>query len=172
MYALGAGLAGGAGADARVRPGAHAYQVPAPPSDSVAVTALPCDPAASPYIENTPVAPAQTFHPWIGGDGKVEIILYLGWVELSRFTITAVEAPLPPPEVGIVTDLDAPGLSPAFDPSLGDYQAPAGQAADVVVHDGWAELVRYTIHITAPERALRTSRRRGAWRVCERTAPS
>lgn len=107
-------------------PDVHAYTIPSSSSGVTAVTATLCDPSRALYVQSNPATSGATINAWLGG-GTIAIAIYDGWTEVGSYTVT-VDAALPPPgggAPGVITSLSAAGLSPAFDPSVEHYTAPA-----------------------------------------------
>ena len=70
-------------------PGVTQYTFPKPAGGSVPVTATLADPTLKLYVASTPVASGQTWNAWIGSGGTVSVVLYQGWTEVGRYTLTS-----------------------------------------------------------------------------------
>jgi hypothetical protein len=105
-------------------PGTTQYTIPWPSDDSSWVIATTCDPTETIYIQGSQVASGQFFNAWAGG-GTISISVYDGWTQVGSYTVT-LDPNLPPaPLTQGVSSLTAPGMAPAFDPSVTAYTAPA-----------------------------------------------
>lgn len=110
-------------------PAVKEYSTPRPASCSVAVTATLTNPAHRLYIASGETASGVTRNAWVcGSTTKISLVIYSGWTEVGRYTITLVDMPPPPPPppapVAYLTSLSVPNLSPAFSPAVTQYTIP------------------------------------------------
>ena len=109
-------------------PAIKAYKVPTPSNCTVTITATLANPLHTMYVANSQTASGATRQAWVcNGTTKADIVLYNGWTEVGRYTVTpdANLAPPPPPPppagMGKLSALAIYGLSPAFDPNVTTY---------------------------------------------------
>lgn len=104
------------------------YKVPKTANCSLPITATLANPAHRLYVANGETASGATRNAWVcSGTGKVSIVVYQGWTEVGRYSITPdpALAPPPPPKPagwGTLSALDIAGLSPSFAPAVKTYQ--------------------------------------------------
>ncbi len=103
------------------------YRVPRTSSCSLAITATLANPAHRLYVGNSETASGATRNAWVcDGVTKVNVVIYNGWTEVGRYTITpdtALTPPPPPPPAGMgkLSALVIAGISPAFNPDVRTY---------------------------------------------------
>ncbi len=91
-------------------PAVTAYTAPRTGACSVPVSATVANPAHRLYVASTETASGATRNAWVC-DGRTgfSVVVYEGWREVSRYTVTMVEAPPPPPPVDApLPPVDAP----------------------------------------------------------------
>ena len=117
------------------------YYTATPDHDVIGVTATLADPHANLYIQSTRVDSGVPFRAWVGNGKAVDVVIYSDWTEIGRYTITRPgDTPPPPPTPhstvattdGQLAGLTMTGLSPAFDPAVTVYTAPADHDAITV----------------------------------------
>ncbi len=111
------------------------YTIPRTSACSVGVTATLSNPAHRLYVASAQTASGATRHAWVcDGVSKISIVIYSGWNEVGRYTLTLVTppptapaTPTPPatptatPPTHYLLGLDITQLTPAFDPSVTQY---------------------------------------------------
>jgi uncharacterized protein (DUF1800 family) len=108
-------------------PAVKDYSTPRPSSCSLAVTATLANPVHRLYIASGETASGVTRQAWAcGSTSKISIVIYAGWTEVGRYTITLVDMPPPPPPAPMhyLSALSVPNLSPAFSPAVKQYSIP------------------------------------------------
>lgn len=109
-------------------PAVKDYKVPKTANCSLPVTATLANPAHRLYVANMETASGTTRNAWVcSGSGKVSIVVYQGWTEVGRYSITPDPALAPPPQPkpagwGTLSALGIAGLSPSFAPGVTTYQ--------------------------------------------------
>lgn len=118
---------------------------------SVTVTATLADPTLKMYVQSAETASGQPRSAWLcDGTDHVSVVVYQGWTEVGRYTLTrtTVAAPpaasspasssppvpsSPPVATGPLSALVAQGLSPAFSPDVKEYTVPKPSSGVVSV---------------------------------------
>ncbi|MCX7098069.1 MAG: cadherin-like beta sandwich domain-containing protein [Methylococcales bacterium] len=116
------------------------YTIPAPASglqSSIPVTASLADASLKLHIQSSETASGQTYNAWLG-NGKIDLVIYQGWTEVGRYTVTVNQNAVTPPPAsenvsGTLNNLVIPGLSPAFSPSVKSYTVSAAGASSLPV---------------------------------------
>lgn len=144
-------------------PAVTSYTVSVPAGTcSVPVVAALQDPALALQIQSTAVQGGKAFNAWLcDGHDHVSLVVYQGWTEVGRTTVTRVTPPSSPPvqtssppaqtssppaqtssppaPSGTVpsgsplASLVIPGLSPAFSPAVASYTVPKPASGSVSV---------------------------------------
>jgi uncharacterized protein (DUF1800 family) len=112
------------------------YTIPKTSACSVNVSATLANPAHKLYIASAETASGATRSAWVcGSSNKISVVIYAGWTEVGRYTITLVDAPPPPPPAPVtyLTALSAANLSPMFSPATTQYTIPRTSACSVPV---------------------------------------
>ncbi len=102
----------------------------------VPVTATLADPSLSLYVQSTPVPSGQTWNAWVcDGADKISLVVYQGWTEVGRTTLTKKLAPsIPPPAAqSPLAALSIPGLSPAYSAAVTSYTIPKPASGTALV---------------------------------------
>ncbi|MGE0044108.1 MAG: hypothetical protein AB7V01_23265, partial [Vicinamibacterales bacterium] len=96
-------------------PGVTQYTMPKASNCIATVTATLADPSNSLYIANGLAVSGTAKQTWICSGSSFAVVVYKGWTEVGRYTITPVDAPPPPPPppAPALASLVVPGLSPA-----------------------------------------------------------
>lgn len=119
-------------------PATTQYTIPRTAACSVPISATLANPAHRLYIANAETASGATRNAWVcDGVTAINVVIYAGWTEVGRYTITLVNvSPTPAPPAATATatmtattaapvfhlsSLAVAGMSPAFDPSLLQY---------------------------------------------------
>ena len=108
-------------------PAVKDYRVPRTSSCSLSITATLGNPAHRLYVGNSETASGAARNAWVcDGVTKVNVVIYNGWTEVGRYTITpdvALTPPPPPPPAGMgkLSALVIAGISPAFNPDVRTY---------------------------------------------------
>ncbi|MGE3275912.1 MAG: DUF1800 family protein [Vicinamibacterales bacterium] len=115
-----------AGLSPQFDPAITQYTMPKSSTCIAAVTATLANPAHSLYIANSQAVSGVTKQSWTCSGSSFSIVIYKGWTEVGRYTVTPIDAPPPPPPPPppALSALTAPGLSPAFAPGITEYTAP------------------------------------------------
>ncbi len=112
------------------------YTLPKTSACSVNVSATLANPVHRLYIASGETASGATRSVWVcGSTSKISIVIYAGWTEVGRYTITLVDAPPPPPPAPVtyVSALTTANLSPIFSPMTTEYMIPRTSACSVPV---------------------------------------
>ena len=108
-------------------PAVKDYRVPKTANCSLAITATLANPAHRLYVGNSETASGATRNAWVcDGVTRVAVVVYSGWTEVGRYTITpdvALTPPPPPPPAGMgkLSALVIAGISPSFNPDVRTY---------------------------------------------------
>ena len=116
---------------------------------SVPVKATLQDPLLTLSVQSTTIQSGQAYNAWLcDGSDHVSVVVYQGWTEVGRTTVTRVTpaAPVPvvtsapapsttapPPSSGPLASLVVPGLSPAFSGAVTSYTVPKPSSGTVSV---------------------------------------
>lgn len=128
-------------------PAVTQYTIPRTAACSVSVSATLSNPAHRLYIASAETASGASRSAWVcDGVSKVSVVIYSGWNEVGRYTVTLVDSPLPvvstptpiatptaAAAVDFLTSLTIANLMPAFDPSLTQYTLVRTAACSVPV---------------------------------------
>lgn len=111
------------------------YTIPRTAACSVNVSATLTNPAHKLYIANAQTASGATRSAWVcDGVTKISVVIYAGWTEVGRYTITLVAGaptpsvaptvtptPIPPTTTTYLLSLVVANMVPAFAPSVLQY---------------------------------------------------
>jgi len=128
-------------------PAVTQYTIPRTSACSVNVSATLSNPLHRLYIANAETASGATRSAWVcNGVTAISVVIYSGWTEVGRYTITLVDTPTPtvPPQptatmtivptpAVFVTSLVVAGMSPPFDPAVTQYTLPRTGACSIPV---------------------------------------
>lgn len=128
-------------------PAVTQYTIPRTAACSVNVSATLANPVHRLYIANAETASGATRSAWVcDGVTRISVVIYAGWTEVGRYTITLVTAALPSPTSAAppptatpaapsfyVTSIAVAGMSPAFDPAVTQYTLTRTAACSVPV---------------------------------------
>jgi len=128
-------------------PAVTQYTIPRTAACSVSVSATLANPAHRLYIANAETASGAIRSAWVcDGVTKVSVVIYAGWTEVGRYTITLVNAPAPLPTAttaptltptavisAYLSSLSVANLMPPFDPSITQYTLQRTGACSVPV---------------------------------------
>lgn len=165
-------------------PGVTQYTIPKTANCSVPVTATLANAAHTLYVASTQTASGATRSAWVcDGKTKIDIVVYQGWTEMGRYTVTPVAQattpppmePAPPPPApstpppappttnGKLAGLVIANLSPAFNANVTQYTIPRTAACSVPVVATLANTAN-KLHVASTETPSGVAR--SAW-VCD-----
>ncbi|MGE3340219.1 MAG: DUF1800 family protein [Alphaproteobacteria bacterium] len=104
------------------------YKVPKTANCSLPITATLANPAHRLYVASAETVSGATRNAWVcSGTGKVSIVVYQGWTEVGRYSITPDPALMPPPPPkpagwGKLANLAIAGMTPAFSADIKTYE--------------------------------------------------
>lgn len=155
------------------------YTIPRTGACSVSITATLANPAAHRlYIASTETASGTPRSTWVcDGVTKVNLVIYAGWTEVGRYTLTLVDmppTPTAPPATPTptatpagptiyLTQLAVADLAPAFDPTVYQYTIPRTSACSVPVT---ATLADASLKLYVGGSIVASGATAGAW-VCD-----
>ncbi|MDD3518354.1 MAG: cadherin-like beta sandwich domain-containing protein [Chromatiales bacterium] len=124
-------------------PAVTEYTIPMPAGGAVPVTATLADASLRLFIQSAEVQSGAVWTAWVGDGKSIDIVIYFGWTEVGRYTVTPVggSAPAPEPEpqpepVPQPEPAPQPAPAPTPEPAPQPEPAPvpaAGALSDLVV---------------------------------------
>jgi hypothetical protein len=133
---------------------------------SVPVTATLADPSLKLQIQSTDTASGTSRNAYVCGGNTIDIVVYAGWSEVGRYTVTPQFVPAAPPPAqppvatGPLSALSIAGLSPAFAPNVTQYTIPKPASGSVAVT---ATLADPTQQLYIQSNATPSGQTRNAW---------
>lgn len=123
------------------------YTIPRTAACSVSLSATLSNPAHRLYIASAETASGATRSAWVcDGVNKISVVVYSGWNEVGRYTLTLVQSPPTAPATPTpmatptattptqyLSSLDIAQLTPAFSPSVTQYTLVRSTACSVPV---------------------------------------